>query len=71
MAPRSVSELDLDGRRVLIRADFDVPLTPARGIEDPTRIRQALPTIEHALEKTNGNISAAAKILYGTFEFGI
>ena len=51
MAPPTMPELDLEGRRVLIRADFDVPITPARGIDDPTRIRQALPSIELALSR--------------------
>jgi phosphoglycerate kinase len=42
---RSISELDVEGRRVFIRVDFDVPLTPARGIADGARVRESLPTI--------------------------
>jgi phosphoglycerate kinase len=41
----------LAGRRVFIRVDFNVPLTPAKGVADDSRIRASLPTIEHAMKK--------------------
>jgi phosphoglycerate kinase len=49
MAARTLPELDLDGRRALLRVDFDVPLTPARGIADGRRLHESLPTIRHLL----------------------
>jgi phosphoglycerate kinase len=51
MAINSISDLDIQGRRVFIRVDFNVPLTPARGVADATRIKEALPTINLAIEK--------------------
>src|SRR5687767_7851467 len=51
MAIKTINELDLQGRRVFIRVDFNVPLTPARGVADATRIRESLPTIKHAIER--------------------
>jgi phosphoglycerate kinase len=49
MSIRSIAELPIAGRRVFIRVDFNVPLTPAGGVADDTRIREALPTLRHAL----------------------
>jgi phosphoglycerate kinase len=51
MAAKSIAELDLQGRRVFIRVDFNVPLTPAGGVSDATRILESLPTITHAIER--------------------
>ena len=50
MAAKSIAALDLQGRRVFIRVDFDVPLTPAGGVSDATCIRESLPTINYAIE---------------------
>ncbi len=48
---RSVDELQLEGKRVFIRVDFNVPLDKqTRAITDDDRIQAALPTIRYAME---------------------
>ncbi|HJZ85480.1 MAG TPA: phosphoglycerate kinase [Polyangia bacterium] len=51
MSIRTLTELAIEGRRVFIRVDFNVPLTPARGVADDTRIREALPTVRQVLSR--------------------
>jgi phosphoglycerate kinase len=44
-------EIDLNGKRVLCRFDFNVPLDENLNITDDRRIKEALPTINHALDE--------------------
>jgi phosphoglycerate kinase len=59
MSKLSIRDLDLSGKRVLIRVDFNVPLSKEGTITDDTRIRETIPTIEYALRRKARVILAA------------
>src|SRR5436305_15284456 len=49
---RSIDQLDLAGKRLFVRVDFNVPLDKKTGkVKDDARIRAALPTIKYAVGK--------------------
>ncbi|HVJ80099.1 MAG TPA: phosphoglycerate kinase, partial [Planctomycetia bacterium] len=51
MAKMTLRDVDVAGKKVLIRVDFNVPQEKDGSVSNDRRIRSALPTIEYALKK--------------------
>lgn len=51
MNKKTVKDIDLKGKKVFVRCDFNVPMDENRNITDKTRIVAALPTIKYLLEQ--------------------
>lgn len=50
MNKKTIEDIDVSGKKVLVRVDFNVPLDENGNITDETRIKAALPTIKYLLE---------------------
>jgi len=50
MSKKTVKDIELKGKKVIVRCDFNVPMDEERTITDNTRIVAALPTIKYLLE---------------------
>lgn len=50
MNKKTIEDINVSGKRVLVRVDFNVPLDENKNITDDTRIKAALPTIRYLLD---------------------
>ncbi len=61
MAKLSIRDLELKGKRVFVRVDFNVPMNNAGEITDDTRLRASLPTLQEAVAR-GGRIILASHL---------
>jgi phosphoglycerate kinase len=59
--PRSVRDAPVEGKRVLVRADLNVPLEAGR-VADDTRIRASLPTLELLLDRDATEVTVCSHL---------
>ncbi|CAI4211947.1 unnamed protein product [Parascedosporium putredinis] len=64
----SISDVDLKGKRVLIRVDFNVPLDENKNITNPQRIVGAVPTIKYAIDNGAKAVILILKPVVGELE---
>src|SRR5215471_10924373 len=56
---RTIEDLPVDGKRVLVRVDYNVPLNEQGAITDDTRVKETLPTLHYLLERNAALILCA------------
>ncbi len=59
MPKQTVRDIDVAGRKVFVRVDFNVPQTASGEVADDRRIRSALPTLKHILERGGALVLAS------------